>query len=522
MTFDTLGQPEFWSILRRDAMLLSPEILLVCGMCAVILAPFLVRRSRIVPAAVTLVTLVLAFVAVALTLPDAGTIAFAGMVAIDPFSQFFKLILVAFSILVVSMWLIATKGHTHELDAPDLFCLILGAATGMALMSSASNLLMIFIATESASIPSYALAGFRKRTRIGTEGSLKYVIFGAASTAITLYGMSLIFGAVGSLDLGPIAARAAAEGVSPLLAIGLLAMFAGIAFKLSAVPMHFWCPDVFQGAPIEITTFLSVASKGAAVCLLVRVVSAFGIPAAEGSLAATGLAIAIGTLGAVTATWGNLAALAQTNIKRLLAYSSIAHAGYMIMAVAASVLVQSEVAAAILFYLLVYMFMNLGAFMVAALIAEQCTTAGAGSEDITDYVGMSRRSPVLAVLLSLFLLSLFGMPGLGGFLGKIALATAMVKLGPGGFALLAVLLLNTLISLYYYVRPIYFMFLAREEQERPAFVPAGAGVALLALCALGVLWTGLTGMGLSLSKDYAVLTAPPAAQTAQVETEAAR
>lgn len=514
MTFDLLGHPEFWTALKRDAMLLLPEIILVCGMCAVILAPFIMRKSRVVPAAVTIVTLLAAMAAVLCNLRGGeATSAFAGMVAIDPFSQFFKLILCTFAILVVALWLIVTKRHTHEMDAPDLFCLILGAATGMALMSSASNLLMIFIATESASIPSYALAGFRKRLRIGSEGSLKYVIFGAASTAITLYGMSLIYGAAGTLRLDGIA-TVATQGVSPLMAIGLLAMFAGVAFKLSAVPMHFWCPDVFQGAPIEITTFLSVASKGGAICMLVRIVDAFSGIAVEGSLIGTGLAIAVGILGAVTATWGNLAALAQTNVKRLLAYSSIAHAGYMIMGAAAAVTGHPDIAAAILFYLLVYMFMNLGAFTVAAIIAEP---SGGDSEEIADYTGLSRRSPALAVLMSLFLLSLFGMPGLGGFLGKIALMKAMITLGPGGFALLAVLLLNTLVSLYYYMRPIYYMYLARDEQARPAFVPSGAGVALLGLCALGVLWTGLTGMGISLADAFGTLTGSQTQQTALIE-----
>lgn len=514
-----LGNDSFWPTLRGDTLLLLPEVILVLGMCAVILAPFFVARSRIVPAAITVVTLALALVAVVLNLRGGEAAhAFAGMVAVDPFSQFFKLLLMVFAIMVIAQWFIAAKHHTHELDAPDLFCLILGAATGMALMSSASNLLMIFLATESASIPSYALAGFRKRSRIGTEGSLKYVIFGAASTAITLYGMSLIFGAAGTLGLAEIAQVAASgEGVSPLMAVGLLAMFAGIAFKLSAVPMHFWCPDVFQGAPIEITTFLSVASKGAAICLLVRVVTAFGVPAVDGSHAAVGLAVAVGILGAVTATWGNLAALAQTNIKRLLAYSSIAHAGYMIMAAAAAISGEADIAAAILFYLLVYLFMNLGAFTVAAIIGEQT-----GSEEVPDYAGLSRRSPVLAVTLSIFLLSLFGMPGLGGFLGKIAIGVAMTKLGPAGFALLAVLFLNTLLSLYYYMKPIYFMYLRPDEQQRLAFVPSGAGVALLALCVVGVIVTGLTGLGLDLAGDFASLLTATVEKTALAVEEVAR
>ena len=167
-----------------------------------------------------------------------------------------------FTVFVVAQWWIASRKQVHVKDVPDLMCLLLGAALGMSLMASASNLLMIFIAIESASLPSFALAGFRKRHRVSSEGSLKYVLFGAASSGIMLYGMSLIYGSVGSLDLWEIAAHAT-QGTPPLLAIGLGAMFVGFAFKLSAVPLHFWCPDVFQGAPIEVTTFLSVVHQRA-------------------------------------------------------------------------------------------------------------------------------------------------------------------------------------------------------------------------------------------------------------------
>ncbi len=271
--------------------------------------------------------------------------------------------------------------------------------------------------------------------------------------------------------------------MSPLLAVGLLAMFAGFAFKLSAVPMHFWCPDVFEGAPMEVTTFLSVASKGAAICLLLRVLLAFGAAAVPHSEEFIGLGAGVAILGAVTATWGNLAALHQTQIKRLLAYSSIAHAGYMIMA-AAMVVFQGRAgfpnpaASAILFYLLIYLFMNMGAFTVAALVAQH-----AGTEDIREYAGMIRRSPLLTVMLSLFLLSLFGMPGLGGFMGKIYLATSMTKAGVPGFVLVAVLFINTLLSLYYYVRPVYYMVFVPDTQNsgrRSSVQPAG--VLLLAVC----------------------------------------
>ncbi len=470
--------------------LVMPEIWLVVGMCAVILVPFVHRASIALPTVAALLSLVLAVVTSLVSLshmPGPGQAVFDGMLTIDPLSQFFKVLLAIFTMLVLVQWLIVNRRDTGVgvYDTPDFMCLLLGATLGMALMASASNLVMIFVATETASMPSFVLAGFRKRQREGSEGSLKYVVFGSASSAVMLYGMSLIYGSAGTLNLSHVAAQAA-TGMTPLLAVGLAAMFAGIAFKLSAVPLHFWCPDVFEGAPIEVTTFLSVASKGAAVCLLMRVLDSFGAVTGSGF---TGIATAVGILGAVTATWGNLLALHQTRIKRLLAYSSIAHAGYMIMA--ASLLAVAgdgqAVVGAVLFYLFVYLFMNMGAFTVAALISQQT-----GQEDIQGYAGMINRSPALAVMLALFLLSLFGMPGLGGFAGKVYLMVAMSQAGGApAYVLIAVLLVNTLISLYYYLRPVYFMVFVADKEVKPGFTARPAGVGVLVVCAVMVLWTGL-------------------------------
>lgn len=512
MDFSIADKAERWGDFWASVQLLSPEIVLVLAMCGVILVPFIRRDDTRLPLVVTVAGLLLALLAAwapwigrEVTGPDqrpvteyvstlaASTTVFADTLAIDPFGQFFKLLLFAFTLLVVFQWRIARRDQCAALDTPDFFCLLLGATFGMSLMASANNLLTILIATESASLPSFALAGFRKHTKAGTEGALKYVVFGAASSAIMIYGMSLIYGATGTLSLSGIAAQAAQMGVAsgettyPLLAVGLMAMLAGLAFKLSAVPLHFWCPDVFQAAPISVTTFLSVASKGAAVILLARVLHAFGA-AGEAAGLFTGVAVGVGILGAVTATWGNLVAFHQNNFKRLLAYSSIAHAGYMIMG--ASVMIWpgkagDDAANAILFYLLVYMFMNMGAFTVVALVAERT-----GSEDVRDYAGLIHRSPALAVVLVIFLLSLFGMPGLGGFLGKVYLMKAMIAIGPGGFALLAALLLNTLISLYFYMRPVYYMVFVRDEQDRPSFA-LSRGLAVLALCVVALVWTGL-------------------------------
>ena len=489
-----------WEELR----LVGPEIWLTLTMCAVVIVPFIRRRGIVLPVVTALIGLVLALVSALPLGPQyinvgAGTLVFSGALAIDPFSQFFKVLLLVFVVFIVIQWLMTSRHETDDRDAPDFLCLLLGATLGMALMASATNLLTIFVAMETASLPSFALAGFAKHRRRSTEGSLKYVLFGAAASAVGLYGMSLLYGAAGSLDLGTIAARAADGGMTPMFAFGLTAMFAGIAFKLSAVPLHFWCPDVFEGAPIEVTTFLSVASKGAGLCLLLRVVSAFG--AAETQV---GLTTGIAILGAVTATWGNLVALHQTNIKRLLAYSSIAHAGYLIMAASLTGLgSDSTVAGAVLFYLFVYMFMNLGAFTVAALVSGHI-----GSEDIRDFPGLLRRNVWLTVLLSIFLLSLLGMPPLGGFWAKVFLGIAMFNTGNEiAFLLIIVLFTNTLISLYFYVRPVYYMVFVSEDGSSAAFSPRVAGMALVTFCAVILLWTGLLpGRASKLAHDYGTIT----------------
>ncbi|MDX1681671.1 MAG: NADH-quinone oxidoreductase subunit N [Phycisphaeraceae bacterium] len=484
-----------WSQLQ----LVMPEIWLVIAMCAVLMAPLARGRKPIVPTVIALVGTILATVSAAMSIGqvgDTGTALFHGTLAIDPFSQFFKVLLGVFTTLVLIQWWVIGRDRTDEGDVPDFQCLLLGAAFGMSLMASANNLLTILVAIEAASLPSFALAGFFKRQTRGTEAALKYVVFGAAASAINVYGMSLIYGATGSLALPEIAA-AATSGVSPLLAVGMVGLLIGVAFKLSAVPVHFWCPDVFEGAPFEVTTFLSVASKGAAIALLLRITQSFGLAGDFPALAA-GLAI----IGGVTATWGNLVALQQTHVRRLLAYSSIAHAGYMIMAVSLLAVAGPEarqaISAAILFYLLVYLFMNLGAFTVAAVIADR-----EGTENLESYAGLLKRSPALSIGLGLCLLSLFGMPGLGGFSAKLLAMGAMVNVGTVGLVLVVVLLLNTLISLYYYLRPIYFMVLVEDQQDRPAFVPAAGALALLVVCVAALFWTGLLpGSASDLTSDH--------------------
>lgn len=501
----------------NDLKLVAPEVILVVAMCAAILVPFINRRNVTLPTMVAIIGLGAALIAAIFTTgQQSSSLVFSDMLAIDSFSQFFKIILMLFTLLVVMQWVLTSRDQTHAYDVPDFLCLLLGATVGMSLMASANNLLMILVATEAASLPSFVLAGFRKRTAAGSESSLKYVVFGAAASSVSIYGMSLVYGAVGSLDLAAVAE--AGRDMSPMLAVGLMAMLAGFAFKLSAVPLHFWCPDVFEAAPTEVTTFLSVASKGAAICMLTRLLVNFGVT--DGSFPA--LVTGVGILGAVTATWGNLAALQQSNIKRMLAYSSIAHAGYMIMGVSAAAMggLNDEairvVAGAVLFYILVYTFMNLGAFTVAAVIARRT-----GSENLEDYAGLSSRSPGLAALLVVFMLSLFGMPGLGGFLGKIMIGAAMWQAGSGGVALIAVLVLNTLISFYYYVRPVYFMYLRPDTQGRPAVTIGPAITAMLVLCAVALVATGISRPDMThVTKEYGRLVRSATFRDATTSTAA--
>src|SRR4051794_19599159 len=357
------------------------DLWLIVTIVAVLLTPFFVRRSNTACALVALAGLALALVSLIAVGSSAGVLAerFKPMLVTDSVAFLWKVLLLLFTMGVILMWFGTTAETLHEGDGPEFFTLLIGATLGMSLMASASNLLMLFMTVEMASLPSYVLAGFRKTNRVGAEASLKYVLFGAATSAIMAYGLSMLYGLYGTLQLygttGPggehVAGLAEAmtrtPGGTALLVIAIFGLICGIGFKISAVPFHFWCPDVFEGASIDVSAFLSVASKGAALVLILRVLMV--IAASVGyhnvpGVSLTAIAIVIGILGSITATVGNTSAFVQTNIKRLLAYSSIAHAGYMLCAL--SLIVKNNVspssgtegataaAQAILLYLAVY------------------------------------------------------------------------------------------------------------------------------------------------------------------------
>jgi NADH-quinone oxidoreductase subunit N len=440
---------------------------------------------------------------------------FTGLLVSDTLTAYLRLFLYGFAAFVT--WLCLLTGIPDREDSGDFFCLLLGATLGMALMASANHLLMVFIAVEMASLPSYALAGFLKGKRASSEAALKYVVYGGGAAGVMLYGISLIAGKFGTGYLPEVAAGFLnAPAFDPLLLLGTLFVLIGIAFKLAAVPFHFWCPDVFEGAAAEVAGFLSVASKGAALALLARLTLALAGLAALGEQpmheawpkVAAYLLPALAFFSALTATFGNFAAYFQNNLKRLLAYSTIAHAGYMMMALAS---LNRDGTSAMLFYLVAYLFMNLGAFAVVAFLRNLT-----GSEDLTSFRGLIHRAPLLVITLAIFLLSLLGIPPLAGFAAKFQVFGVLYQAGQdygaaglSGLSLIMYTLLvigglNTVLSAFYYIRVLKVMILDRPLEEvegRPsAPLPLRTGPATYAvvfavmLFVLGILWDPLTRM----------------------------
>ncbi len=431
---------------------------------------------------------------------------FGGMLIQDLFSVYFRVFLSLFVLLTIA--LTALTGIPDIEDGPDFYSLLLGSTIGMMLMASANNLLILFLGIEMTSVPSYAMVGFLKGRKTSSEAALKYVVYGAGAAGVMLYGISLLAGVLGTTDMSLLAVRLseAAGGQTAGLAdpeiravtLGVLLVMVGLAFKLSLVPFHFWCPDAFEGASAEVAGFLSVASKAGAFALLVRFCSALsGAAGTEDLLMAFG--VSLGVIACITATFGNLAAYNQNNLKRLLAYSTIAHAGYMLMAVSAMMVMQNSGHAqlyqvdiqksveGLLYYLAVYLFMNLGAFAVIAL-ARNYTF----SEEIDSVKGLISQSPVLCISMMVCMFSLVGIPPFGGFFAKLMIFAAALKAGEIHWFMYVVVAiggLNTVLSLFYYIRVLKTMFLdERPAQSRAVpirlFSWEGSFVAVLALLVL--------------------------------------
>ena len=409
-----------------------------------------------------------------------------GLLQNDGLAWFFKLLILLATLFVIPMARIHVGLKDRKLG--EFYALLLSATLGMFLMVGASNLLMIYLAIEFASMSSYLLTAYLKSDSKGSEAGLKYVLYGSVASASMLYGLSLIYGLTGSLHIGDIAAQLQVGQLNSMtLMVAAVLSFAGFAYKMAAFPMHFWCPDVYQGATTPVTAYLSVASKAAGFAIFMRFLMAFG-PDFQVHFEGYGGVVdelsfgwrpLIAIAAALSMTVGNLSALAQTNVKRMLAYSSIAHAGYLLMGVAA---IEpggggGPVFQAVLFYFLAYFAMNLGAFFIVNLV-----TARTGREDVDGYRGMSSRSPFLALCFLVFLISLIGLPPTGGFMGKWLLFSAAIGHGMAWLAVVAGL--NTAISTYFYARLIKAMYLEKAEGAEKQVWPTSAMALLGALAAL--------------------------------------
>ena len=494
-----IGQPFIPTALELRPF--AAELCLIGGIVSILTLPFFTKRTNAGSGVLALITLCVALIVLLWTGGTPHGVAFRGMLLSDSVAVFWKALLFAFTAGIVVMWFCTTSSQMHDGDAPEYFTLLLTATLGMGLMASTTNLLMLVIAVEMASLPSYVLAGFRKTHRLGAEASLKYVLFGAATSSVMIYGLSMLYGMYGTLQVdgvhGIAAQIASGGGPMPLLVLAMAGLIVGLGFKISAVPLHFWCPDVFEGASIEISAFLSVASKGAALLLLMRLcmtlAGAMGFQ--NGQISLSLLAVVLGTMGAITATVGNTAAFTQTNIKRLLAWSSISHAGYMLCALSLLVTTNANLVVngenrpvqAILMYLAVYLFMNLGAFLVAGLIYR-----ATGSEQLHEYAGLGRRNPMLALTMTFFMFSLAGIPPFAGFVVKLNLMWRLAANQGWWWVLVAVIGVNTVFSLYYYARVVRVMYMEESDKPRLAVNPVGLGLAMACAAMLLAMFVGFS------------------------------
>ncbi|HXC42586.1 MAG TPA: NADH-quinone oxidoreductase subunit N [Candidatus Dormibacteraeota bacterium] len=455
-----------------DYIRILPEIVLCAfGMVVMLLEPLLdEQKSQKLLGTIALLGSLAAIAAMWFMAQSPG-LAFWNMVKVDGFSIFFHVLVIAIAAVVIltSYEYMAVQ----RIRAGEYYALILFGVAGMALMSSAVELVLIFIALEISSISSYILTGFRRREAASAESSLKYFLLGSFATAFFLYGVALMFGATGSTNIDQISTTLLA-GPIPLLAfIAVAFMFVGLGFKVAAAPFHVWTPDVYEGAPAPIVGFMSTAPKTAAFAVLLRVMLVVNVP---------GRLWLIWVSTALSMTLGNVGALAQNNVKRLLAYSSIAHAGYLLMAFAAAPALGTSAA---MFYTAAYAAMNVGAFAVVSHFAN----AGERYVTLEDYEGLGRTSPLLAATLTIFLLSLIGIPMTGGFFAKFYVFSAAIKANLIWLTIIGVI--NSGVGAYYYLRIIVMMYMRDPRKPVPVTpVPLAARLALAA-CVIATLYLGL-------------------------------
>jgi NADH-quinone oxidoreductase subunit N len=487
----------------------QPESVLTVAVMALLVQDLVLRDSpRRVPllAGTALAWLALTAVALGFT-PTAPVTLFGGLVAHDPLRIFFGWLFLAATGLTVLI--VPQSKQISRARIGEFLALLLALCLGMFLMASAADLLMAYLSLETVSLISYVLTGFRRAEKRANEAALKYVIYGGVASGVMLYGLSLLYGLFGTTRLigeGGIGAQLAdvtsrifmahAFGGQPAaqlaLVVAVVFVLAGVGYKIASVPFHMWCPDVYEGAPTPFTAFLSVGPKAAGFALAIRFFfAAFEHRLPDGGFASAGdlpWPAIIGIISAITMTLGNFTALVQTNMKRMFAYSSIAHAGYLLMGLAAA---SAAGVQSILVYLVVYVIMNVGAFLVVI-----CVSSATGGDSIADFTGLGTRAPIAALTLAIFLFSLTGIPPFAGFTGKYLLFAALLQGGGTWAVVLAVIgVLNSAVSLFYYAKVIRVMYLDDPGTGAPMAVPGLyngiLGVLAVLVFVFGLFWAPL-------------------------------
>lgn len=448
-----------------------PEIVMTVLALAILLADLVIKRKE------TIAFLSIASIA-AVTYLLAGSVGstFNGMFISDGYSIFFKLIFMLNVILTV---LISVKYIVIEkVNFGEYYALILFSTLGMMIMASAGDLIVLYLGLELMALSTYILAGFIRYDIKSNEAAMKYFLLGAFASAFLLYGTSMIYGLTGTTDLKAISAYIVANGLSgnPVLMLSMILFAVAFSFKIAAVPFHMWAPDAYEGAPTSITAFMSVGPKAAGFAVLGRVfLIAFGSVKLEWS--AVLVPIAILTMGV-----GNIVALSQTNIKRMLAYSSIAHAGYILLGIIAGT---SDGMASVLTYMLIYAFMNIGAFAVVIMLRSE----GFKGDNITDYEGLSKTHPLAAALMLVFMFSLTGIPPTAGFMGKFYVFMSAINAGYTWVVIIAVMF--SAISAYFYLRVVMYMYMKEPKETVQLSTSPAIGLAL-AITVIAVLVIGIS------------------------------
>lgn len=476
--------PPGFSVL--DFYYLLPELVLTSGALVLLAVDVMISKKS----QGLLMWLALGIVAMtgAAMLPLAGvnvTVA-RGLMAVDAFAFFFKvvfLVTAALTILMSSRYL-----EVENVRFGEYYFLILCATLGMMVMASAVDLIAIFIGLETMAVSFYILVGYLKPSRRSNEAAVKYFLLGAFSLGILLYGLSILYGLTGTTNLHGIMEVLDSSDISPVLLLGMVLVIAGVGFKVAAVPFHMWAPDVYEGAPTPVTAFLSVGSKAASFAMALRIFQE-ALPGLKDEWQSLFWLLAV-----LTMTVGNISALTQSNLKRMLAYSSIAHAGYILMGVVVGTPWGIQ---AMLIYLAVYVFMQLGAFAVVVMMRRQDIVG----DELKDLSGLYFRNPVAAVAMLLFLLSLGGIPPTAGFMGKFWLFGASIDAGFYWLAIIAVA--NSAVSLYYYIRVVVFMWMKEEAGGSPIVVQPALAVTLV----IGVVGTVLLGIYPAPLFDFAEMSA---------------